>query len=219
MKKYKMVIFDMDGTILDTLEDLKNCINYALEVSGFPTRTTDEVRMFVGNGLWKLVERAVPAGTSEEEKEHVFKELTSYYKDHCTDNTKAYAGILELLRSLRDQSYMTAVVSNKADFAVQELVRDYFDGLFDYAVGEREDVRKKPAPDAVNAILNKYGLNPSDAIYVGDSDVDIETAKNANMDCISVLWGFRDRVFLEQHGASVYAEKPEDIQSLLAEKN
>ena len=114
---------------------------------------------------------------------------------------------------------MTAVVSNKADFAVQELVRDYFDGLFDYAVGEREDVRKKPAPDAVNAILNKYGLNPSDAIYVGDSDVDIETAKNANMDCISVLWGFRDRVFLEQHGASVYAEKPEDIQSLLAEKN
>ena len=218
MKKYKMVIFDMDGTILDTLEDLKNCINYALEVSGFPTRTTDEVRMFVGNGLWKLVERAVPAGTSEEEKEHVFKELTSYYKDHCTDNTKAYAGILELLRSLRDQSYMTAVVSNKADFAVQELVRDYFDGLFDYAVGEREDVRKKPAPDAVNAILNKYGLNPSDAIYVGDSDVDIETAKNAHMDCISVLWGFRDHTFLEQHGASVYAEKPEDILSLLAEK-
>lgn len=219
MNKYKMVIFDMDGTILDTLEDLKNCINYALEVSGFPTRTMNEVRMFVGNGLQKLVERAVPEGTTEEEKEDVFEKLKCYYKDHCTDNTKAYEGILDLLLSLRRDGYMTAVVSNKADFAVQELVHDYFDGLFDYAVGEREDVRKKPAPDAVNAILSKCGLNPDEAIYIGDSDVDIETAKNAHMDCISVLWGFRDRAFLEQHGASVYAEKPEDILSLLAEKN
>lgn len=218
MNKYKMVIFDMDGTILDTLEDLKNCINYALEICGYPTRTTNEVRMFVGNGLQKLVERAVPEGTTQEEKEDVFEKLKSYYKEHCTDNTKAYEGILDLLLSLRRDGYMTAVVSNKADFAVQELVRDYFDGLFDYAVGEREDVRKKPAPDAVNAILSKCGLNPDEAIYIGDSDVDIETAKNAHMDCISVLWGFRDHTFLEQHGASVYAEKPEDILSLLAEK-
>lgn len=216
MKKYKMVIFDMDGTILDTLEDLKNCINYALKVSGFPTRTLDEVRMFVGNGLLKLVERAVPAGTTQKEKEDVFEQLKAYYKEHCTDNTKAYAGIHDLLVALRKEGYMTVVVSNKADFAVQELVRDYFEGLFDYAVGEREDVRKKPAPDSVNAILDACGLMPYDAIYVGDSDVDIETAKNAHMNCISVLWGFRDRTFLEEHGASVYAEKPEDILSLLA---
>ena len=215
MNQYKMIIFDMDGTILDTLEDLKNCINYALRTCGFPQRTMDEVRMFVGNGLLKLVERAVPTGTSDSDIQCVFEQLKHYYKEHCTDYTKPYDGIYECIHKLRDKGYMTAVVSNKADFAVQELVRDYFDGLFDYAVGEREDVRKKPAPDAVNAVLNKYDLKPSDAIYIGDSDVDIETAKNANMACISVLWGFRDRDFLKQHGASVYADTPKDILFLI----
>lgn len=215
MKKYRMVIFDMDGTILDTLEDLKNAINYALHVSGFPTRTAEEVRMFVGNGLQRLVERAVPDGTTEAEKARVFEQLTLYYGEHCSDNTRPYDGIRALLLSLRREGYMTAVVSNKADFAVQALVRDYFDGLFDYAVGERENVLKKPSADAVNAVLNKYGLNPTDAVYIGDSDVDIETARNADMDCISVLWGFRDRGFLEKHGACKFADKPEDILRLI----
>lgn len=215
MKNYRMVIFDMDGTILDTLEDLYNCINYALCTCGFPERTMDEVRMFVGNGLQKLVERAVPSGVSSDEMLRVFEELKKYYKMHCTDTTKAYDGICEMLHELREKGYMTAVVSNKADFAVQELVHEYFDGLFDYAVGERENVKKKPAPDAVNAILDKYNLKSNEAIYIGDSDVDIETAKNANLDCISVLWGFRDRDFLEKHGATQYAGCPEDILILL----
>lgn len=215
MKKYKMLIFDMDGTILYTLEDLKNTTNYALQKHGFPERTLEEVRQFVGNGIHKLIERAVPATTSDEQIENVFQTFEIYYKDHCMDTTKPYDGIPELLKNLREKGFMTAVVSNKVDFAVQDLVHDFFEGLFDIAIGEREGVRKKPAPDSVYEVLKAYQLSKEEIIYIGDSDVDFKTAKNADVDCILVEWGFRDRSFLESLGATVFAKKPEDILSIV----
>lgn len=177
MKKYKMLIFDMDGTILYTLEDLKNTTNYALNEHGFPERTLEEVRQFVGNGIHKLIERAVPAGTSDADIEAVFTTFEIYYKDHCMDTTRPYDGINDLLTKLRAQGYMTAVVSNKVDFAVQDLVKDFFVGQFDVAIGEREGVRKKPAPDSVYEVLKEFDLKKDEVIYIGDSDVDYATAK------------------------------------------
>ena len=215
MKKYKMLIFDMDGTILYTLEDLKNTTNYALNEHGFPERTLEEVRRFVGNGIHKLIERAVPEGTSDADIEAVFTTCEIYYKDHCMDTTRPYAGINDLLTKLRAKGYMTAVVSNKVDFAVQDLVKDFFIGQFDIAIGEREGVRKKPAPDSVYEVLKEFHLGKDEVIYIGDSDVDYATARNAGVDCILVEWGFRDRAFLESLGATVFAKKPEDILKIV----
>lgn len=214
--KYKLLIFDMDGTILDTLKDLQNCINHALKLSGYPERTLDEVRSFVGNGLAKLVERAVPKEATAKDCEKVFSDLKAFYKEHCTDYTKPYDGIVETIRDLKLAGYKTAVVSNKADFAVQDLVKEYFDGLFDVSVGEKEGRKKKPAPDSVYYVLDTLHISKEDAIYIGDSEVDIETAKNAEIDSIIVEWGFRDKAFLVEKGANVFAKEPADIVSILS---
>ena len=210
--KYKLVIFDLDGTLLDTLEDLADSTNYALRTCGMPERSIDEVCRFVGNGIHKLIERAVPEETDTAEIEKVFSEFKSYYAVHCNDKTKAYDGILKLLYDLRQNSVRLAVVSNKADFGVQTLCRQYFDGLLDIAVGERDGIRRKPAPDSVNEVLRVLGIDRKNAVYVGDSDVDIETARNAGMDCISVTWGFRDADFLKAHGAQVLVNTPEELK-------
>lgn len=212
---YKLAIFDMDGTILDTLEDLKDSVNYALCECGYPERTYDEVRSFVGNGIRKLIERAVPDGTSLENIDNVHNTFTEHYKLHCADKTKAYDGIKPLISELRRNGIKTAVVSNKADYGVQELCREYFDGLFDYAVGERERIRRKPAPDSVNEALRVLGFDKSEAVYIGDSDVDFETAKNAELPCISVLWGFRDEDFLRKIGAKTFVSKPSEILDII----
>lgn len=209
--KYKLAIFDMDGTILNTLDDLADSTNYALRGNGLPERTIEEVRRFVGNGIRKLIERAVPAGTEVSQIDRVHESFTAYYKVHCADRTRPYEGIIELVRDLRAAGCMTAVVSNKADYGVQTLCRDYFPGLFDMAVGEREGIRKKPSPDSVNEVLEKLSVARADAVYIGDSDVDIETAKNAGLDCISVEWGFRDREFLIEHGAGKLVREPREI--------
>lgn len=209
--KYQLAIFDMDGTILNTLEDLADSLNYALSCSNYPTRTLDEVRNFAGNGIRKLIERAVPAGTSPEELEQVYADFTAYYPKHCYDKTKPYSGIMETIQNLRKQGIKTAVVSNKADYGVQILCKQYFDGLFDYAVGEQTGVQRKPAPDSVNTVLDKLKINRKNAVYIGDSDVDIDTARNAEMDCISVDWGFRDPSFLQQHGAKIMVSSPEEL--------
>lgn len=214
-KKYKMLIFDMDGTILYTLEDLKNATNYALLKHGLPERTLEEVRRFVGNGIHNLIERAVPVGTSEEQIEAVFQTFGIYYKQHCMDTTRPYEGIVELLQAVRARGYLTSVVSNKVDSAVQDLVQDFFSGLFDYALGEQAGRKKKPAPDSVYDVMRKYELEKDEVVYIGDSDVDFATAKNAEVDCILVEWGFRDRKYLETLGASTFAEKPEDILTIL----
>lgn len=212
---YKLAVFDMDGTILDTLEDLKDSTNFALEKCGYPTRSYDEVRRFVGNGIRKLIERAVPEGLTVEQIDRVHEVFTEHYKVHCADKTKAYDGIKPLLEKLRASGVKTAVVSNKADYGVQELCKEYFDGLFDYAVGEREGIRRKPAPDAVNEALRVLGIDKSEAVYIGDSDVDFETAKNAELPCISVLWGFRDEEFLREKGGTLFVRDPAEIYDII----
>ena len=213
--KYMIAIFDLDGTILNTLEDLADSTNYALKTCGYPERTMDEVRQFVGNGIRKLMERAVPEGTPVEEIDRVHETFTAHYKVHCADKTRPYDGIMELLQNLKKDGCKLAVVSNKADYGVQELCKQYFDGVFDFAVGEREGIRKKPAPDSVNEVLKTLGCSRDRAVYIGDSDVDMQTAANAQMDHIIVEWGFRDVPFLIAKGAKVLVEKPEEILEIV----
>ncbi len=201
--KHSLAIFDLDGTILYTLVDLKNSMNFTLKKFGFPERTLDEVRRFVGNGIKNLIIRAAPKGTDEKTIDEMFEVFNEHYAVHCNDNTKSYDGIGELLKKLKEQKVKTAVVSNKADYAVQTLVKKYFDGLFDYAVGEKQGVRKKPCPDSVNEVLRVLDTPKEAAVYIGDSEVDVATAKNAQMDCIAVDWGFRDRDVLINSGATL----------------
>lgn len=216
---YRLVIFDLDGTILDTLEDLTDAVNYALRQNGQPERSIDEVRRFVGNGIKKLIERAVQPGTGPEETDKIYDDFMPYYKAHCADKTKAYDGIDELLSELKREGFLTAVVSNKADAAVKKLCERYFSGLFDFCVGERAGILKKPAPDSVNEVLGKLSVNRTEAVYVGDSDVDLDTARNAGLDCISVNWGFRDEEFLLEHGAVKIAKYPGQIMDYVSSEN
>ncbi len=213
--RYKLAIFDMDGTILNTIDDLAASLNYVLEKSGFPARTMDEVISFIGDGLRKLIERGVPEGTDSETVDKVLADFKEYYAVHCADKTAPYDGIVELLENLRRNGCMTAVVSNKADYAVQELCRKYFDGLFDYAVGERSGILRKPAPDSVNEVLEKLNVSRENAVYIGDSDVDIKTAENAGMDSIIVEWGFRERDFLLKKGAKTIVSAAKEIEDIV----
>lgn len=216
--KYKLAVFDMDGTILNTLEDLTDSTNYALKTNGLPERTIDEVRKFVGNGIRLLIERAVPGDSAPELTDKVFNTFKEYYKDHCAIKTKPYDGIKDVLSKLRKAGCLTAVVSNKADFAVQDLCRDYFDGLFDFAVGEREGIKKKPEPDSVFEVLGKLNISKEDAVYIGDSDVDFATSINAGMDVIMVGWGFRDEEFLRDKGAERIIKQPSEILDIILEE-
>lgn len=213
--KYKAVIFDMDGTILNTLEDLKNATNYSLRQFGMPERSLEEVRMFVGNGIRKLVERAVPAGTPEEKIAQVFDVFLEYYEIHSADNTSPYPGILELVEKLKKSGIKTAVSTNKADVPAQELGREYFNGIFDLIVGQQDGLKVKPAPDSVNKILSILDIQKKDAIYIGDSDVDVQTAKNSGLDFIGVSWGFRGREFLEKNGAKNIVDNANEILDLV----
>ena len=215
--KYKIAIFDLDGTILNTIEDLADSLNYALAKNGYKERTVAETQSFVGNGLLMLVKRAINPETSEEEAKKVLADLKAYYKIHCADKTKPYEGIPELLKDLKTAGYRLAVVSNKADYAVQILCEQYFPGMFDLAVGERENVRRKPAPDSVNAVLAELGLKKEEAVYIGDSDVDIETAENVGTDSILVAWGFRGAEFLKEKGAKNIVFDTEELKSCLLE--
>ena len=215
MKKYELVIFDLDGTILDTLDDLTDSVNYALEKHGYPLRTKEEIRTFVGDGLLMLVRRAIAPEMDETIIQTVLAEQKAYYKEHCADKTKPYEGIMELLEDLKTTGYKLAVVSNKADYAVQILCEQYFPGLFHMAVGEKENVRKKPAPDSVNAVLEKLQTDRADAVYIGDSEVDIETAKNAGLDAVLVTWGFRDAEFLQERGAKTLVNTAKELKSAL----
>ena len=215
--KYKIAIFDLDGTILNTIEDLADSLNYALTKNGYKERTVAETQSFVGNGLLMLVKRAIKPETSEEEAQKVLADLKAYYKIHCADKTKPYEGIPELLKDLKTADYLLAVVSNKADYAVQILCEQYFPGMFDLAVGERENVRRKPAPDSVNAVLAEFELKKADAVYIGDSDVDIETAENVGTDSILVAWGFRGADFLREKGAKNIVFDTEELKRCLLE--
>ena len=215
MKHYTTVIFDLDGTLLDTLRDLTDSVNYALTDAGYPGHTIEEVRMMVGNGVRTLMERAVPAGISTEAFEAVFAAFKEHYDQHCNDHTHPYDGIPELLHTLKAQGFRLAIVSNKVDSAVKTLRALYFNETIPVAIGEKEGIRRKPAPDTVVTALQELGASASDAVYVGDSDVDIQTAANAGMDCISVSWGFRDTAFLKAHGASLIIDHPQELPALL----
>ena len=213
--KYTTIIFDLDGTLLNTLADLAAATNHALAEHKLPQRTTDEVRRFVGNGIHKLIERAVPANTPAELQEAVFASFNKYYKQHCADSTRPYEGVLQLLQQLRAAGCRTAIVSNKVDYGVQALAKQYFDGQLDAACGERSGIAKKPAPDMLLAIMQQLKAEPASTIYIGDSDTDLDTARNAGVACIGACWGFRGRAFLEAHGAKLLAENVGDIWELI----
>ena len=226
---YNVYIFDLDGTLLDTLQDLANSVNYALRRHGMPEHSLDAVRSFVGNGVRLLMERAVPEGAQNPQFEDTFATFRQHYMQHSLDSTRPYDGIPELIGELKARGCRMAVVSNKMMAATQELVRHFFPDI-PVAIGEHEaaGIRKKPAPDTVYEALRQLGYTvigssaadtltvPADinAVYVGDSDVDLQTARNAGLPCISVLWGFRSRDFLTAHGATCFAQHPLDILKL-----
>lgn len=219
---YKAVLFDLDGTLLDTLDDLRDAMNRALASFGFPPHTLEEVRSFVGNGIRDYTLRAVPAGTDSETAERVLAAFKADYSVHCKDKTAPYAGILPLLADLQARGIKTAIVSNKADFAVKALAKEYFPGLCDSALGESPEIPKKPAPDMIRKVLSELGASEADALYVGDSDVDFDTAMNAGLDVILVDWGFRSRALLEsrlcgmpKERSGAIASTPEELRTLI----
>ena len=215
----KAVIFDLDGTLLNTLQDLCNSTNAALTQCGYPARTLDEVRCFVGNGVKLLILRALGVEKPEDcpDFDKVFEAFRAHYADHSNDCTCAYPGIPELLAKLKEAGASMAIVSNKLDAAVKQLNDIYFKDYISVAIGENEaaGVKKKPAPDTVYAALRELGVTAENAIYVGDSEVDIATAKNAGIPCISVTWGFRDSDWLTAHGAEALYETPEQVWDAL----
>ena len=209
---YKTIIFDLDGTLLDTLTDLHSAVNAALSAYGLPSRTREEVRAFIGNGIVKLMQRAVGIADYPQ-MDGVIEAFKAYYGAHCKDETKPYDGVMEVLQKMAAAGVKTAVVSNKADFAVKLLAEEYFQGLLLDAVGENESagIRKKPAPDSLLAVMEKLGAAAEDTLYVGDSEVDIQTAQNAGVACLSVTWGFKDKAFLVENGATLFADTPLEI--------
>lgn len=211
----KGVLFDLDGTLLDTLEDLYRSVNAALAACGFPERTRMEVRSFVGNGVRNLMARSVPDGEENPKFEECFQKFREHYAVHLNDHTAPYEGIMELLAELKKKEIPTAVVSNKSDAAVKELCREKFGELVPLAIGESERVRKKPAPDTVIEAAAGIGVPLKDCVYVGDSEVDLATAENAGIPCISVSWGFRDRELLESLGAKTLLDTVAELRDCL----
>ena len=211
--RYHTYIFDLDGTLLDTLTDLAASCNYALRTHGMPEHSIDDVRRFVGNGVRLLMERAVPGGAGHPDFEATFATFREHYMQHSLDTTRPYPGIPEVLAELKKRGCRLAVVSNKMMAATVELCHHFFPDTIEVAIGENEaaGIRKKPAPDTVFAALKELGVEKDGAVYVGDSDVDFKTSVNAGVPCISVLWGFRDRDFLIQHGAKTFISAPSEL--------
>lgn len=209
--KYKAVLYDMDGTVLDTLADLTDAVNVSLRRFGLPEQPAMHVRDVLGNGARRLIMGCLPEGTDERTADAVLEFYKPYYDAHCREKTAPYPGITELMRRLRDAGVKQAVVSNKPDGAVKELAELFFGGLIESAVGESETVRLKPCPDAVLAAAKLMGVSKDECVYVGDSEVDIVTARRAGMDCISVAWGFRDEDMLRAEGAACIVHSAEEL--------
>lgn len=213
----KVIIWDLDGTLMDTLQDLYLAVNYALRQYDMPERTFEEVRQFVGNGVRRLMVLAVPDGDDNPQFEDVFKCFKDYYVLHCQDNTGLYPGISATLQELKAQGCRMAVVSNKLQAGVDELYNVYFKDTIEVAIGERPEVNRKPQPDMVLLALKQMGVSKEDAVYIGDSEVDVATARNSGLPCISVLWGFRDKDILIANGATTFVNEPKEIITLLQE--
>ena len=212
--KYQTVLFDMDGTLLDTLTDMEAAVNHILTQYGYPVRTLEEVRRFVGNGAGLLIHRALPQGVDPAQEAEVLAAYRAYYQAHNCIRTRPYEGIPELLAALRRAGVRTAVVSNKPDETTRTLAARFFPEL-DGALGQRDGVAAKPAPDMVQAVLSRLGAEPGQALYVGDSEVDVDTARNAGLAMIGVSWGFRGRAALESAGAPAVADTPAQLLELL----
>ena len=215
--KYDTVIFDLDGTLMDTLEDLANAVNETLKRHGYPVRTIQHVRRIVGNGLRQTLTLCLPEGTAQEEIDRLLPEFASYYQEHCQIKTKPYGGVMDLLKELSAKGYKLAIVSNKRDEAVKTLNKEYFQEYVKVAIGENESagIKKKPAPDTVYQALRELGSEKEQAVYVGDSEVDKKTADNAGLPCVSVDWGFRDREELEKLEPAYLISRPEELLEIL----
>lgn len=209
--KYSAYIFDLDGTLLDTICDLTASCNYALRIHNMPERSVEEVRMMVGNGVKKLMERAVPGGQSNPDFESAYEDFRKHYLVHSLDTTQPYPGVLPVLSEMSRRGAKMAVVSNKFYAATQGLVEHFFGHLIHVAIGQRDDIRKKPAPDTIIEAMRQLDVSSGESVYVGDSDVDILTARNSHMPCLSVSWGFRDRQFLVDHGAIILLDEPRQL--------
>ena len=205
------IVFDMDGTVLNTLEDLTVSMNYVLSKFGMPEHKLEEYRLFFGNGVGEALRLSLPEGTSEDIIDEMLPVFKEHYDAHCLDKTGPYDGILDVMRELKLRGYKTAIVSNKIDSAVKALHQRFFGYSVDIAIGEQPGIKRKPAPDMVNLALKELGSSKEESVYIGDSEVDFMTAENSGLPCISVLWGFRDKDFLIEQGAYCFAEKPKDI--------
>ena len=213
--QYKTIIFDLDGTLLNTLVDLYNSVNHAMRDCSFPERTIDEVRRFVGNGVRTLIRRAAPKNITEEQYKAAYDAFEDHYAVHNRDNTAPYDGVVDMLKELRSRGHKLAIVSNKIDFAVQDLKHEFFDDVVDCAVGDREGIAIKPEPDMVYIAMKELGAELSECVYVGDTDVDLATAENSGMPCISVSWGFRSRAELESYNAETIVDDPAEIIAIV----
>lgn len=209
--KYKAAIFDLDGTLLNTIEDLADAVNYALKSYGYPEHTVDKVKSYVGNGIRKLIERAVPEGTPSEITDKVHKAFTEYYRLHCADKTKPYDDIIKVIKILKSNKVKVAVLSNKADYAVKMLCDTFFEGMFDYVAGEKTGIPRKPQPEGVYAVLGYIGVDAKDAVYIGDSEVDYNTALNSGTGIIMAAWGFRGEENLRKSGVANIISTPLEI--------
>lgn len=213
----KTVLFDLDGTLLNTLTDLSNSVNYALSSHHLPQRTELEVRSFLGNGIHNLIEKSVPENTPSELLEDVFQSFKSYYLQHGLDSTAPYPGIISLLKALQQKSVKMAIISNKVDTAVQQLNKKFFSDYIGIAIGEKPQIRRKPAPDSVLLAIKALDANPATTLYVGDSEVDYETAHSAGIRCALVTWGFRDRLDLEALHADYYVNSPHELMAVISD--
>ncbi|MBP3523006.1 MAG: HAD-IIIA family hydrolase [Clostridia bacterium] len=211
----KAVIWDLDGTLLNTLDDLAASVNAALAMNGMPLRSTQEVCAFVGNGIRRLMMRAVPGGEANPAFDKALEDFTRHYGAHSRDRTRPYDGILEMLDKLSEAGVKHAIVSNKIDFAVKALSRAYFGERMCAAIGDDPSRARKPAPDSVLAAMREMGVTAQETVYVGDSDVDVLTARNAGVACVAVLWGFRDEACLRAAGAERLARTPDELREII----
>ena len=212
---YKLAIFDLDGTLLDTLGDLHSSVNFALKAFSFPERTIDEVRSFIGNGVVKLMERSTPDRIDEDTQKSCLNVFRKHYLEHMSDTTAPYANVIDLLSAVRAKGIKTAVVSNKLHPAVEDLCESYFPGLIDKAVGVSVETERKPSPVNVIRTAEYFGVKTQECIYIGDSEVDVQTAHNADLECIGITWGFRDKDCLVAHGCDFIADTADEVYNLI----
>ncbi len=213
--KYNTIIWDMDGTLLNTLDDLTDCANTALRKFGYPERSISETRLFVGKGLRHMFSCCVPEDISESDFDTAFEFFKEFYVSHNSIKTAPYDGAADILKKLKSDGFRMAIVSNKADAALNILARKFFGDSIDYVIGEQPSLEKKPAPDMVMKALSELGAEKNDAVYIGDSDVDLATANNSELPCISVLWGFRTKEELSAKGADTFCSSFDELYDYL----